>query len=89
MNWSDFSVIVLIAHQSGATKSNNMPTDIINTAGARRPPKALCKAISQGHVATTSMVDQTVAARKGRSTHRDNANNPTIQKTASVLRVKS
>jgi hypothetical protein len=81
--------MVLIAHQSGATKSNNMPSDIINTAGARRPPKVFCKAISQGHVATTSMVDQTVAARNGRKTQSDSASKPTMQKTASVLRVKS
>jgi hypothetical protein len=78
-----------MAHQSGATNSNNMPTDIIKTAGARRPPKVFCNMISQGHVATTSMVDQTVAARNGRKTQSDNASKPTIQKTASVLRVKS
>ena len=59
------------------------------TAGALRPPMARCSEMSQGHVATTIIVAQTVAARKGLSTQSDSAISAARMRTASAFRVRS
>ena len=81
--------MVVIAHHNGATSKNSMPTDITATAGVRRPPNSRTSEVNHGHVATTIIVAQTVAARKGLSTHSERASKSTIKTIARVLRVKS
>jgi hypothetical protein len=81
--------MVLIAHHNGMTSNKSMPSVITKTAGARRLPKVRSKALSQGHVATTIIVAQTVAAKKGLSTQKHSPIKPTTKMAARVLRVRS
>ena len=81
--------IELMAIESGSSTRNSRSSVISVTAAQRRPPKADCNRRMKGHVAITNVAAHTVAARKGRRTRKETAIRPTIDKTASVVRVRS
>ena len=81
--------IELMASESGSSTRNSRSSVIRVTAAQRRPPKADCNRLMRGHVAITNVAAHTVAARKGRRTRKETTIRPTIDRTASVVRVRS
>ena len=59
------------------------------TASQRRPHSIACTRSMSGHVATTIMVAQITAGRNGRKIQNEVAMSPTMQSTASIVRVRS
>ena len=86
---SPCSTTVTTPTATGATTIMSIVTVITATARPRLPQSRAWTARSAGQVATTIMVAQTVASRKGRSTQKLAAIKPPIATTASRIRVRS
>ena len=83
---------VAASRQLEADRVAGSPEEVVTlnaTAGARRFPSRACRAFSSGHVATTSIVAPTTAARNGRRTQSDAAIRSKRLITARVVRVRS
>src|SRR5215469_130612 len=86
---STFDTIAPTANVNGTTRTQSSKSVITVTAKARLFPNHLCSEIIKGHVATTTVVAQTIAPKNGRSIQIEDPIRATIKRTASTVRVIS
>ncbi len=79
----------MIASQKGTTNRTTTIRVIRATARPRLPPTIRCRRNSKGHTATTMVVAQIVAGRKGRNTQREHSVSPPMKNSSISSRVGS